>query len=198
MCVCVCVCVCARAQATIIDQMQSRLQVGLLYEGKSLELKRIDGKGLLGGTPERSSKRKFELEPPETQMAAEKKRRVDEMKAVFGELKAKKAKKDAVKRVLATFLKNLKKGVDKKKAEDAAKKIMESNKPEDKEVVQRVIRKLGKCVVGFDWVKQSDGSFCCLGGSHRLSENEVPAPVPNPSFCHSRHLQLRIPSFSFT
>ena len=43
--------------------------------------------------------------------------------------------------------------------------------------VQEVLRAIGKCCMGFDWLRQGDGGYRCAGGSHACSAADIAAAM---------------------
>jgi len=57
--------------------------------------------------------------------------------------------------------------------EEILKKILAQKLLKEEEDLMALIREHGKCVMGFDWLKQADGSYICAGGSHSMSHEEA-------------------------
>jgi hypothetical protein len=43
--------------------------------------------------------------------------------------------------------------------------------------VQEVLRAIGKCCMGFDWLREGDGGYRCAGGSHVCSAADIAAAM---------------------
>ena len=55
-----------------------------------------------------------------------------------------------------------------------AREAREREKTAEEERVQEQLRAIGKCPVGFEWLKR-EGGWCCAGGSHFVTDAELMA-----------------------
>lgn len=42
-----------------------------------------------------------------------------------------------------------------------------------RQATQALLRQIGRCVMGYDWIKQPNGGYRCAGGSHFVSAAEI-------------------------